>query len=130
MLDLVGLEWAAEDIVFAIGEPLFQNLVTAELVGPDGRRHVAPVGTVVQVHIESSIAESRKIVFNDGTFGRCVCPLFGASLAGHYGFSVAMVAPTCGDGEVITCHVAMVDSVRDGDHGQLGAQRAGCHARN
>ncbi len=36
VLDLVWLEGPAEDGALAVGEPLLEDLVTAEIVGPDG----------------------------------------------------------------------------------------------
>ena len=34
--DFVVGEGAAEDFVLSVGEPLFEDLVAAQLVGPDG----------------------------------------------------------------------------------------------
>ena len=57
MLHLFGLEGAFEDGVFAVGEPLLEDLVAAEFVAPDVGGDVAPVGAVVEVDVEGGFAE-------------------------------------------------------------------------
>jgi len=43
VLDFLWVERAAEDGLLAVGEPLLEDLVAAELVAPDGGGDVAPV---------------------------------------------------------------------------------------
>ena len=57
VVDFVGVKGAAEDGSLAVGEPLLQDLVAAELVFPDGGGDVAPVGAVVEVDVISGWAE-------------------------------------------------------------------------
>ena len=41
-----GWRWTAQDGAFSVGEPLLEDLVASELVGPDGGWDVSPVGAV------------------------------------------------------------------------------------
>ena len=58
MLHLLGVERAGEDVALAVGEPLLEHLVAAELVAPDGGGDVAPVGAVVEVDVERGVADA------------------------------------------------------------------------
>ena len=57
MPHLVRVHVAAEDLVLAVGEPLFEDLVAAQLVVPDGGGYVAPAGVAVEVNVEGAVAE-------------------------------------------------------------------------
>ena len=57
MLDFLGVERALEDVSLAVGEPLLEHLVAAQLVAPDGGGDVAPVGAVVEIDVEGGVAE-------------------------------------------------------------------------
>ena len=46
----------AEDAVLAAREPLLKHLLASQLVAPQGRGGVAPIGVTVEVDIESGVA--------------------------------------------------------------------------
>ena len=54
---LLGVHVSAEDLVLAVGEPLLEDLVAAQLVGPDGGGYVVPAGVAVEVDVEGAVAE-------------------------------------------------------------------------
>ncbi len=78
MLNLLGLETAANDIAFAVGEPFLENLIAAEPVGPDGGGDVAPEGVGVQVNVKGGLAEGAGGIAQGGAFLLRVGPLDGA----------------------------------------------------
>ncbi len=56
LLDFVGREGAVEEGLLAVGEPLFEDLVAAEGVGPDGFGDVFPAGGGVEVDVQKVFA--------------------------------------------------------------------------
>ena len=76
---------AVEKGGLAIAEPLFEELVAAECVGPDGFGDVFPAGGGVEVDVEETLAA--------GAGG-------GFAGTGHDGSGEAAVSPAGGDGEV------------------------------
>ena len=73
--------------MFTVGEPLFEDLVSAELVAPDACGDVAPKSAVVQVDIEGGVAEGGESVSESSAFVRREVSFNGAALTGHYGAS-------------------------------------------
>ena len=49
-----------KNTLFAVGEPLLEDLAAAELVAPEGGGGVAPEGVAVQVDVKRGLAESGK----------------------------------------------------------------------
>jgi hypothetical protein len=56
ILRLVAGEGAAEEGGLAVAEPLFENLVAAEGVGPDRFGNAFPASGGVEVHVEVAVA--------------------------------------------------------------------------
>ena len=54
---LLGLEVAAEQRALAVAQPLLDDLLAADRVAPHVGRHASPVRDVVEVHIETRLAE-------------------------------------------------------------------------
>ena len=57
--NFIGLERTSEDLVFAIGQPLLEHLVTAEFVVSDRGGDIAPESTVVQVYVKGPVTQHR-----------------------------------------------------------------------
>ena len=55
LLGFVAGEGAAEEGGLAVAEPLFEDLVAAEGVGPDGFGEVFPAGGGVEVDVEEAL---------------------------------------------------------------------------
>lgn len=51
---------ASEHLPLAVAEPFLQHLVSANRVFPDGLRHVAPEGFVIEVNVEGVRAPERR----------------------------------------------------------------------
>jgi len=56
--DLVAGEAAAEERLFAVGEPFLENLIAAEGVAPDRLGDIAPEGRVVEVDVQRGVPGS------------------------------------------------------------------------
>ena len=65
VLDFFGVQGAVEDFLFSVGEPLFEDLVAAQLVGPDVGGDVAPVGVVVEVRCRRWVSPRVGVVLAD-----------------------------------------------------------------
>ena len=72
ILDFLGLERPFEDGKLAVGEPFLEDLIAAELTGPDGGRYVAPEGIAIQVDIEGGLTEGGNGVAQGGALIRLI----------------------------------------------------------
>ena len=124
MPDFLLSQRTSEEVAFAVGEPLFEDLVAAEVVVPDPGGNVAPEGVVVEVHVEGGLAEGRERVAQGGAFFRCESAFDDAALARHDRAARSIVAPANGEGKVVAGHVAPVRGGGHGDGGYLRVQRA------
>ena len=107
VLHLCGQQRAAQHPALAVRQPLFEDLVAAELVVPDRRGHVPPVGPSVQVHVEGVAAEDRRGFAQRGAFTGVVRAC-STTLAGHDRLARPEMAPAGGHGEVVAGHVVAV----------------------
>ena len=82
-MDFFGVEGPAQDFVLAVGEPLLEDLVAAELVVPYGGGDVAPVCAVVEAHVEGGVAEGGGGVAQGGLLRCGAGALDDAALAGR-----------------------------------------------
>jgi len=62
---LLGLEVAAEQSALAVGEPLLDDLIAADRVAPHVRKHAAPVRDIVEIDVETRLAEEDNQVSAD-----------------------------------------------------------------
>ena len=128
MLHLRCQQRATYHLALPVRQPLFENLVAAKLVIPNGGGNVASVSSLVQVHIKRRIAQRRYGVAQRGPLGAGVAMLHRSPLAGHHRIARPEVAPAGGHREVVAGHVT---SARGGGHSdgcQLWMQRASGHA--
>ncbi len=63
LLGFVAGEGAAEEGGLAVAEPLLEDLVTAEGVGPDGFGDIFPTGGGVEVDIEEALERLPEVTF-------------------------------------------------------------------
>ena len=94
-------------LIFAVAQPFLDDLVSADVIFPDVPRDVAPVGHVVQKHIERIFAQKSAGIFGGnaprGRFGveglrfrRVILPLAQFSASRHDNALFAEMAPTGG----------------------------------
>ena len=110
--------------MFAVGQPFLEDLVTAQLVGPDGGGEVTPIGAGVEIDVEGGFAEGGNPIAQGCAFGGCVGAFDNAALAGHDCVACPEMPPPCCQCEIVAGHVAPVDGGGHGKGGDLRAQGA------
>ena len=76
LLGFVAGERAAQQCAFAVAEPLFEDLIAAEGVAPDGFGDVFPAGGGVEVVVEEASATGAE---DDGSGEAAVLPAGGSN---------------------------------------------------
>ena len=80
--------------------------------------------------VEGGVAECGDGIAEDSAFGGRVGALDHLALAGHHGFTGAIVPPACRERKVFAGHVAIFAGGGDGDGGDLSPQRTRGDAGN
>ncbi len=103
-----GVERALQERELAVAEPLLEDLVAAQGVGPDVGRDTGPEGCAVEINIEAGCTEDRERFFQCERLGRGEsgepvalrrCPVadFNETAARHDRAALAAAAPACGE---------------------------------
>ena len=69
VLSFFGKEWTSKKGEFAVGEPLLEDLVAAEGVGPDIGGDGGPQGVAVEIDIDAGVAEEGEGLVEGEGFG-------------------------------------------------------------
>ena len=124
VLHLLRSQRPSQNVTLPVREPLFEYLVSTQLVAQDGGRDVAPIGAVVEIHVESGVAEDVCGAAHSGPLLRRVRTLRHAPLARHDGLPLPEVPPAHRQREVVGGHVAAARGCGNGDGSHLRPQRA------
>src|ERR1035441_8998514 len=104
-------ESAAQQCLFAIAEPLLDDLISAEGVLPDSGRNVAPEGFAVEIDVVGGSAEPGGGIpagFGEGgEFGRRVGPNDRLAFARHGDAALAAMSPAGGEIEVASVGIEL-----------------------
>ena len=121
VLHFLGVQIPAQDLLFPVRKPLLEDLVAAQPVVPNVCGDVAPVGPVVQVDVESRVAQGVYRIAQSGALVGGVEAFHDPSLARHDSVAGAEVSPACGHREIVAGHVAPVIGRRNADGSEFGA---------
>src|ERR1035438_10336814 len=108
-------EASAQECLFAIAEPLFDYLVSAEGVLPDAGRNVAPEGFAVEVDVVGRVVRARD----------------GLAFAGHGDAALAAMSPPGSEIEVARIGIEVAgDGGEHADEAEFGTDGRDVHAWN